>query len=107
MRDITQAKQIQLETEKEDRIFKAIAEISTALLENYSFRNILQQIVVTLGEVVEVDRAYIYEKYYQAETNRELFRLTYEYYGKGLQSQMHLGELQALSIEETIPSIVK
>lgn len=107
MRDITDAKRKYIETEKEDRVFKAIAEISTALLENYDYRNILKQIVATLGEVSDVDRAYIFEKYFHPETNREVFRLTYEYYTKNLTSQMNLPELQVLSIEEKIPSIFK
>lgn len=107
MRDITDAKRKYIETEKEDRTFKAIAEISTALLENYNYRHILKQIVATLGEVTDVDRAYIFEKYYNSETNNEVFRLTYEYYTKDLTSQMNLPELQALSIEEKIPSIFK
>lgn len=107
MRDVTEARRLQLETEKEDKVFKAIAEISTALLENYNYRDILKQIVATLGEVSEVDRAYIYEKYVKPETNKEVFRLTYEYYTKNLQSQIDLPELQALSIDEKIPSIYK
>lgn len=106
-RDMTEQKRIALELEKEDKVFKAIAEISTLLLENYNYRVVLDQIVLSMGTVSEVDRVYIFEKYYHSEANAEVFRQLHEYIADGVSSQINAPELQCLSLEQTLPSVAK
>ncbi|MFP4528420.1 MAG: PAS domain S-box protein [Candidatus Kapaibacterium sp.] len=103
-RDITRISQMSSELEKEDRILKGIAEITTMLLKTFNYKGLLNDILRILGEVTEVDRVYIFEKN-SDESEEILFSNSFEWVRSGVKPQIVNPEVQNIPIRTTLPTI--
>lgn len=104
-KDISEEKRISQELEKEDKVFKGIAQISTKLLEHVNYRNVLSEILQTLGNVTEVDRVYLFERIGSPHDGFQKFRQIEEYVADGVSPQINSPELSNLDLKKVLPTV--
>lgn len=103
-RDVTEQKRIAFELEREDKVFKAIAEISTMLLETYDYQEALDGILETLGIVSNVDRVYLFCQF-EHDDGYECMSQINEWCAADVIPQISNNELQNFKMEDVLPSV--
>ena len=104
-RDITESKRIAQELANEEKVFKAIADISTTLLDNHNYKQVMPNVLSILAEATEVDRVYLFEKSINPDNRRILLNQLYEWAGLDVTPQIENPELKHFDFENSLPTI--
>ena len=93
-----------IEQEKEDKVLKGIADISTKLLQTDDYNNSLAYILSVLGKVTVVDRVYLFRSADDPD-NVYMFKYLEEWCDTGVSSELETPELKDFDMRKRLNSI--